>query len=47
MTVGGVCKPAEKKPPGVTPSAFSCDCRLDLRCRRGFKKPATAWLTKG
>src|SRR4051812_9875721 len=25
---------SEKKPTGITPSASSCDCRLDIRCHR-------------
>jgi hypothetical protein len=32
----------EKKPAGVTPSASSCDCRLDVRCHCVLAKPATA-----
>jgi hypothetical protein len=37
MTVGNACELAEKKPAGVTPSAFSCDCWLNLQCRRGLR----------
>jgi hypothetical protein len=27
-----------KKPAGVTPSASSCDCRLDFRCHRDLRQ---------
>jgi len=36
---------AEKKPAGVTPSAFPCGCRPVLRFRRySEKKLASTWL---
>jgi hypothetical protein len=28
----------QKKPAGVTPSASSCDCRLDFRCHRDLRQ---------
>jgi hypothetical protein len=38
---------AEKKPAGVTPSAFPCGCRPVLRFRRySEKKLASTWLMK-